>query len=61
MASVCSGTLAMLDAGVPLKRPVAGVAMGLLLPDALKKGGESANQDDEAVILTDILGLEVQP
>jgi polyribonucleotide nucleotidyltransferase len=62
MASVCSGTLAMLDAGVPLKRPVAGVAMGLLLPDALKKGGvDGANQDDEAVILTDILGLEVKP
>lgn len=39
------------------QRPVAGVAMGLLLPDALKKGDSSA-QDDEAVILTDILGLE---
>ncbi|QAA77336.1 MAG: Polyribonucleotide nucleotidyltransferase [Candidatus Bipolaricaulis sibiricus] len=48
MASVCSGALAMMDAGVPLKRPVAGVAMGLV-------GDESSGK---YVILTDILGLE---
>lgn len=48
MASVCSGSLAMMDAGVPLKRPVAGVAMGLV-------GDEAAGKH---VILTDILGLE---
>lgn len=48
MASVCSGSLAMMDAGVPLKRPVAGVAMGLV-------GDEGS---DRYVILTDILGLE---
>ncbi|MBC7219906.1 polyribonucleotide nucleotidyltransferase [Candidatus Bipolaricaulota bacterium] len=48
MASVCSGALAMMDAGVPLKRPVAGVAMGLV-------GDEGTGR---YVILTDILGLE---
>src|SRR3546814_1099137 len=31
MASVCGGSLAMMDAGVPLKRPVSGIAMGLIL------------------------------
>jgi polyribonucleotide nucleotidyltransferase len=49
MATVCGCCLAMLDAGVPLKTPVAGVAMGLILGE---KEGE------EPVILTDILGLE---
>ena len=46
MATTCAGCLALLDAGVPLKKPVAGVAMGLV------KEGE------QAVVLTDILGLE---
>ncbi|MCU0722099.1 MAG: polyribonucleotide nucleotidyltransferase [Planctomycetes bacterium] len=46
MASVCGATLAMLDGGVPIKEPVAGVAMGLLVD-----GGK-------VVILTDILGDE---
>lgn len=46
MASVCSGTLALMDAGVPIKKMVAGVAMGLI-----KEG-------DKAAILTDILGTE---
>lgn len=46
MATVCAGCLALLDAGVPLKKHVAGVAMGLI-----KEG-------DQAVVLTDILGLE---
>lgn len=49
MATVCGCCLAMLDAGVPLKKLVAGVAMGLIL-------GEK--EDDSPVILTDILGLE---
>lgn len=49
MASVCGGCLALLDAGVPLKSPVAGVAMGLMLDESDK---------EEHVILTDILGLE---
>jgi polyribonucleotide nucleotidyltransferase len=46
MASICGGTLALLDAGVPLKAPVAGVAMGLV-----KEGNEYA-------ILSDIAGVE---
>lgn len=46
MASVCGGCLAMMDAGVPLKRPVAGIAMGLIL------------EGKEVAILSDILGLE---
>ena len=46
MASVCGGCLAMLDAGVPLKTPVAGIAMGLI------KDG------DRVAILSDILGSE---
>ena len=47
MASVCGGSLSMMDAGVPLKSPVAGVAMGLIMEDS----GAFA-------ILTDILGDE---
>ena len=47
MATVCAGCLALQDAGVPLKQPIAGVAMGLVLPEA-------AGQ--EAIVLTDILG-----
>lgn len=52
MASVCGGCLALMDAGVPIKKPVAGIAMGMLLGD---KGGLS---DENAVILSDILGTE---
>ena len=48
MASVCGGTLAMMDAGVPIKAPVAGVAMGLILDE---KTGKYA-------VLTDIAGAE---
>ncbi len=46
MASVCGGTLALMDAGVPIKAPVAGIAMGLV------------KEDDEYAILTDIAGAE---
>lgn len=46
MATVCGGALALMDAGVPIKSPVAGIAMGLI-----KEG-------DKTVVLTDILGLE---
>jgi polyribonucleotide nucleotidyltransferase len=46
MASVCGSTLSLMDAGVPIKHPVAGIAMGLI-----KEG-------DEYVILTDIAGVE---
>lgn len=47
-ASICGSTLALLDAGVPIKSPVAGIAMGLIKSD----------EDDKIVILSDILGLE---
>lgn len=47
MASVCGGSLSMMDAGVPLKAPVAGVAMGLIL-----------EEDGRWAVLTDILGDE---
>jgi len=46
MATVCSGSLSLMDAGVPIKAPVAGIAMGLI-----KEG-------DKVVILSDILGVE---
>jgi polyribonucleotide nucleotidyltransferase len=46
MASTCGSTLALMDTGVPIKRPVSGVAMGMI------------KQGDDYVILTDILGME---
>ena len=46
MASVCGGSLALMDAGVPLKRPAAGIAMGLIL------------EDKRYAVLSDILGDE---
>jgi polyribonucleotide nucleotidyltransferase len=46
-ASICAGSLALMDAGVPIKEPVAGVAMGLI-----------TGEDGEYKILTDIAGLE---
>jgi polyribonucleotide nucleotidyltransferase len=46
MATVCGGTLALMDAGVPIKSPVAGIAMGLI------------KEDEEFYILSDILGDE---
>ena len=46
MASVCGGCLSLMDAGVPIKRPVSGIAMGLIL------------EDQKFTILSDILGIE---
>src|SRR5690242_17664111 len=46
MATVCGGSLSMMDAGVPLKRPVSGIAMGLIL------------EGDDFAVLSDILGDE---
>ena len=46
MASVCGGSLSMMDAGVPLRAPVAGIAMGLI------------QEGDRSAVLTDILGVE---
>jgi polyribonucleotide nucleotidyltransferase len=48
MASVCGGCLALMDAGVPLVAPVAGIAMGLITDEG----------DDRAAILSDIQGME---
>ena len=47
MASTCGSALALMDAGVPIKAPVAGIAMGIM-----------TNSDDDYVILTDIMGIE---
>lgn len=46
-ATICSGTLALMAAGVPIKAPVAGIAMGLIMTD-----------DDHYTVLTDIQGME---
>ncbi len=46
MATVCGGSMALMDAGVPIKKPVSGIAMGLI------------KEDDKVVILSDILGDE---
>lgn len=46
MATVCGGSLALMDAGVPIKEPIAGIAMGLI------------KEKDRVLILSDILGLE---
>lgn len=46
MATVCGGTLALMDAGVPIKLPVAGIAMGLIM------------EQDKNLVLTDIMGAE---
>jgi len=46
MATVCGGTLALMDAGVPIKAPVAGIAMGLI------------QEGEKNIVLTDILGVE---
>ena len=46
MASVCGGSLAMMDCGIPIKAPVAGIAMGLI------------KEEDKVIVLTDILGDE---
>ncbi|OGM13850.1 polyribonucleotide nucleotidyltransferase [Candidatus Woesebacteria bacterium RIFCSPLOWO2_01_FULL_39_23] len=47
MASTCGSTLALMDAGVPIKKPVAGIAVGLIIED-----------DKKFAILTDIVGIE---
>lgn len=49
MASVCGSTLALMDAGVPIAAPVAGISIGLVLDDT---------DDSKRVLLTDIIGME---
>jgi polyribonucleotide nucleotidyltransferase len=55
MGSVCASTLSLLNAGVPLKAPVAGIAMGLVSDDVEVEGGGTERR---FVTLTDILGAE---
>ncbi len=57
MAATCSSCLALMDAGVPLKRPVSGVAMGLMVD--VPKGQEITSDDvDKAYVLTDLMDAE---
>ncbi|MBR3256848.1 polyribonucleotide nucleotidyltransferase [Candidatus Saccharibacteria bacterium] len=57
MAATCSSCLALMDAGVPLKRPVSGVAMGLMVD--VPKGQEITQEDvDKAYVLTDLMDAE---
>ena len=51
MASTCGSTLSLMDAGVPIKAPVAGIAMGLVIDDAVSK-------TPKFTVLTDIVGIE---
>jgi polyribonucleotide nucleotidyltransferase len=54
MATVCAGCLSLMDAGVPIKQPVAGIAMGLIT----HQGYDPKNSSQEYKILTDIQGPE---
>ncbi|WP_197519524.1 polyribonucleotide nucleotidyltransferase [Mycobacterium sp. E2327] len=59
MGSVCASTLALLNAGVPLKAPVAGIAMGLVSDEIeIEAGDGSKSTERRFVTLTDILGAE---
>ncbi|AAS05208.1 MULTISPECIES: polyribonucleotide nucleotidyltransferase [Mycobacterium avium complex (MAC)] len=59
MGSVCASTLALLNAGVPLKAPVAGIAMGLVSDDIEVEAGDGTKSlERRFVTLTDILGAE---
>jgi len=64
-ASICASVLALMDGGVPIKAPVAGIAMGLMLREAKSRGNEGSEpladargQNLEYKILTDIQGPE---
>ena len=57
MAATCSSCMALMDAGVPIKRPVSGVAMGLMVD--VPKGTEITAKDiDKAYVLTDLMDAE---
>ena len=53
MASICGSTLSLMDAGVPIKKPVSAVAMGLVCSDEFRESGKGAYK-----ILTDIQSFE---
>lgn len=54
MASTCAACLALMDGGVPIKRPVSGIAMGLMM----EINNEKSSEDKEYVVLTDVQGEE---
>lgn len=62
MAATCGSTLALMDAGVPILKPVAGIAMGMMSRSSSAKADPSAqassSNNEDYVILTDIIGLE---
>jgi len=61
MAATCGSSLALMDAGVPIKKPIAGIAMGMVTaPKADKSQVEGIKEDDkyQYAILTDLQGLE---
>ncbi len=54
MASTCAACLALMDGGVPIKRPVSGIAMGLMM----EINNEKSTEDKEYIVLTDVQGEE---
>ena len=62
MASVCAGSLSLMDAGVPISEAAAGVAVGLVTrpknPQEVKDVSQLSEQEIEHLVLTDLLGLE---
>ncbi len=58
MASACGSTLALMDAGVPIKRPVAGIAMGLMMEEMSAEGGSASGGKINYKVLTDLQGPE---
>jgi polyribonucleotide nucleotidyltransferase len=58
MATVCGSSLSLMDAGVPIKYPVAGISIGLILTKKLNKNFKSEETENNYILLTDILGSE---
>lgn len=58
MAATCGSTLALMSAGVPIKKPVSGIAMGLITREKSGKEGVSADEKYDYQVLTDLQGLE---
>ncbi|MDP2649381.1 MAG: polyribonucleotide nucleotidyltransferase [bacterium] len=58
MAATCGSTLALMDAGVPISKPVAGIAMGMMSHPSSAKSLAKEKGKEEYVLLTDIIGLE---
>ena len=58
MASTCGSTLALMDAGVPILAPVAGIAMGLVVENTSSSDKLAKGKKENFVVLTDIVGIE---